>query len=86
MAWMTNKSHFIKSFNIDDTAIILINHEIGIFGWVHSVDADLLKKNVSVLATFARKTKMPLAQTSSMFVILQLICSHLHSGLKYNSY
>lgn len=62
-----DKEHFTKAFNIENTAIVLIDHQIGTCGWVHSIDADLLKKNVRILATFAAKMKMPLVLTSSMY-------------------
>jgi nicotinamidase-related amidase len=58
--------HFTTSFNIEDTAVVLIDHQIGTCGWVHSIDANLLEKNVKILATFATATKMPLVLTSSM--------------------
>lgn len=68
MADIHSKDHFTKTFNLDDTAVVLIDHQIGTCGWVHSIDADLLKKNVGILATFATKMKMPLVLTSSMLV------------------
>ncbi len=43
-----------------------IDHQIGTCSWVHSIDANLLEKNVKILATFATATKMPLVLTSSM--------------------
>jgi hypothetical protein len=58
--------HFTTSFNIEDTAVVLIDHQIGTCGWVHSIDANILEKNVKILATFATATKMPLVLTSSM--------------------
>jgi nicotinamidase-related amidase len=58
--------HFTTSFNIEDIAVVLIDHQIGTCGWVHSIDANLLEKNVKILATFATATKMPLVLTSSM--------------------
>lgn len=68
MASKTDAQHFTKSFNIDDTAVVLIDHQIGTCGWVHSIDKDLLEKNVNILASFATATKMPLVLTSSMCV------------------
>lgn len=67
MASISDKVHFTKSFNIDDTAVVLIDHQVGTCSWVHSIDADLLKKNVGILAKFATKTNMPLVLTSSMY-------------------
>ena len=66
MAAITDKDHFTKAFNIEDTAVVLIDHQKGTCGWVHSIDAALLEKNVKILATFATKLKMPLVLTSSM--------------------
>jgi nicotinamidase-related amidase len=57
---------FTKSFNIEDTAVVLIDHQKCTCGWVHSIDATLLEKNVKILATFAAKTGMPMVLTSSM--------------------
>lgn len=58
--------HFTRTFNIDDTAVVLIDHQVGTCGWVHSIDASLLEKNVRILATFATEMGMPLVLTSSM--------------------
>jgi hypothetical protein len=37
-----NTDHFTKIFSIQDTAVVLIDHQIGTCGWVHSIDAELL--------------------------------------------
>lgn len=66
MAAHQSKDHFTKAFNIEDTAVVLIDHQQGTCGWVHSVDRNLLEKNVKILATFATKMQMPLVLTSSM--------------------
>jgi nicotinamidase-related amidase len=66
MAKVSDMEHFTKSFNISDTAVVFIDHQKGTCGWVHSIDAAVLEKNVKILATFATKTKMPLVLTSSM--------------------
>jgi hypothetical protein len=58
--------HFMTSFNIEDTAVILFDHQIGACGWVHSIDAALLEKNIKILVTLATATEMPLVLTSSM--------------------
>lgn len=71
MAEIHSKEHFTKTFSLDDTAVVLIDHQIGTCGWVHSIDADLLKKNVGILATFATKMRMPLVLTSSMETNMQ---------------
>lgn len=61
-----HRNDFTKTFNIDDTAVVLVDHQKGTCTWVHSIDAALLEKNAKILATFATKTGMPLVLTSSM--------------------
>jgi hypothetical protein len=65
---MAQSSPFTKTFNTNDTAVVLIDHQQGTCGWVHSIEAELLEKNVKILATFATKMKMDLVLTSSMSV------------------
>ena len=57
MSLKTVTAHFTKSFNIEDAAIVLIDHQIGTCGWVHSIDRESLEKNVNILATFATGMK-----------------------------
>lgn len=52
-------------FSIDDTAVILIDHQVGTNTWAQTTPLDLLRRNVLVLARFARGTGMPLVLTSS---------------------
>lgn len=66
MASLSDKEHFTKTFDINNTAVVLIDHQIGTCSWVHSIDAAVLKKNVKILATFATEMGMPLVLTSSM--------------------
>lgn len=66
MAKVTDMDRYTKSFNISNTAVVLIDHQKGTCGWLHSIDAAVLEKNVRILATFAVKTKMPLVPTSFM--------------------
>ena len=56
----------MKRFNLDDTAIILIDHQVGTNTWATPTPLELLKKNVLILAKFAVGTGMPLVLTSSM--------------------
>ncbi len=56
----------MKKFNLDDTAMILIDHQVGTNTWACSTPLALLKKNVIILAKFAAGTKMPTVLTSSM--------------------
>ena len=62
-------AYHTETFSINDTAIVLIDHQQGTCGWVHSIDHGLLEKNVKILATFATKVDMPLVLTSSMSVL-----------------
>jgi nicotinamidase-related amidase len=52
-------------FNIDDSAMILIDHQVGTCTWAATTPLDLLKRNVIILAKFAVGTDMPLVLTSS---------------------
>ncbi|MEO8310000.1 MAG: isochorismatase family protein [Caldimonas sp.] len=52
-------------FNLDGTAIILIDHQVGTNTWASSTPLALLQRNVIILAKFARGTEMPLVLTSS---------------------
>ncbi|MFN0193712.1 MAG: isochorismatase family protein [Aestuariivirga sp.] len=52
-------------FNIDDTAMILIDHQVGTNTWAATTPLDLLRRNVMILAKFAIGTSMPLVLTSS---------------------
>lgn len=52
-------------FDIADTAVILIDHQVGTNTWAATTPLDLLRRNVIILATFAVGTGMPLVLTSS---------------------
>lgn len=52
-------------FAIDDTAMILIDHQVGTNTWAKSTPLELLQRHVVILATFAKGTGMPLVLTSS---------------------
>ncbi len=55
----------MQRFNIDDTAMILIDHQVGTNTWAATTPLELLKRNVIILAKFATGTGMPLVLTSS---------------------
>jgi len=55
----------MKTFNIEDTAMILIDHQVGTNTWASSTPLDLLQRNVIILAKFAAGTGMPIVLTSS---------------------
>jgi nicotinamidase-related amidase len=52
-------------FNIDDTAVILIDHQVGTNTWASTTPLALLQRNVIILAKFAKGTGMPVVLTSS---------------------
>jgi len=55
----------MKTFNIEDTAMILIDHQVGTNTWASTTPLDLLQRNVTILAKFAKGTGMPVVLTSS---------------------
>lgn len=55
----------MKPFDLKDTAMILIDHQIGTNTWAKTTPLALLQRNVIILAKFAKGTEMPLVLTSS---------------------
>ena len=55
----------MKLFNLNDTAVILIDHQVGTNTWASSTPLALLQRNVMILARFAAGTGMPVVLTSS---------------------
>lgn len=55
-----------EKFNADDTALLLIDHQVGTMGWVKSIPFEEMKRNAIMLAHTARILKMPVVLTSSM--------------------
>ncbi len=55
----------MQQFNLDDTAMILIDHQVGTNTWAATTPLELLQRNVIILAKFATGTDMPLVLTSS---------------------
>lgn len=55
----------MQRFNLDDTAVILIDHQVGTNTWAATTPLDLLRRNVIILAKFASGMSMPLVLTSS---------------------
>jgi nicotinamidase-related amidase len=53
-------------FNAANTAILLIDHQIGTMSWVKSISFDAMKRNAVMLAEAARILKIPTVLTSSM--------------------
>jgi nicotinamidase-related amidase len=59
------KGKIMHSFNLQDTAVILIDHQVGTNTWAATTPLALLQRNVIVLAKFAKGTGMPVVLTSS---------------------
>ncbi|MEI6807696.1 MAG: isochorismatase family protein [bacterium] len=55
----------ITTFNTNDTAVILIDHQVGTNTWASTTPLRLLQRNVIILAKFAKGTSMPVVLTSS---------------------
>jgi nicotinamidase-related amidase len=55
----------VHTFNIEDTAMILIDHQVGTMTWASTTPLALLQRNVIILAKFAKGTGMPTVLTSS---------------------
>jgi len=53
-------------FTADDTAMLLIDHQVGTMGWVASIPLDEMKRNAITLAKLATAIDIPLVLTSSM--------------------
>ncbi len=55
-----------EGFNASNSALLLIDHQVGTMGWVKSIPFDDLKRNALMLAKAARILKIPVVLTSSM--------------------
>ncbi len=55
-----------NKFTAADTAILLIDHQVGTMGWVKSISFDEMKRHAVMLAETARILKIPTVLTSSM--------------------
>jgi nicotinamidase-related amidase len=55
----------MKPFDLKDTAVILIDHQVGTNTWAATTPLALLQRNVIILAKFAKGTDMPTVLTSS---------------------
>ncbi|WP_326809843.1 isochorismatase family protein [Streptomyces scopuliridis] len=53
-------------FTADNTAMLLIDHQVGTMGWVTSISFDEMKANALGLAKAAKALNIPLVLTSSM--------------------
>jgi nicotinamidase-related amidase len=52
-------------FDLAETAVVLIDHQVGTNTWASTTPLALLQRNVIILARFAKGTDMPLVLTSS---------------------
>lgn len=55
----------MKLFTLTDTAMILIDHQVGTNTWASTTPLALLQRNVIILAKFAAGTGIPVVLTSS---------------------
>jgi nicotinamidase-related amidase len=55
-----------RAFTPDNSAILLIDHQIGTMAWTHSSDINLVKKNALRLARIAKAVSIPVVLTASM--------------------
>ncbi|MEV4452188.1 hypothetical protein AB0K24_43615, partial [Streptomyces mirabilis] len=55
-----------QPFAADNTAILLIDHQMGTMGWVRSIPFEQMKANALALAQTAKAVGIPLVLTSSM--------------------
>ena len=54
-----------ERYNADNAAMLLIDHQVGTAGWMHSGSREEMKRNTLALAKAARATGMPVVMTSS---------------------
>src|ERR1044072_6020135 len=54
------------AFTPENSAMLLIDHQIGTMAWTHSHDINLVKENAIKLAKIAAALNMPVILTSSM--------------------
>jgi nicotinamidase-related amidase len=55
-----------QPFTADNSAMLLIDHQVGTMGWVGSIAFEEMKANALALAKAAKALDMPLVLTSSM--------------------
>jgi nicotinamidase-related amidase len=55
----------MELFNLHDTAFVLIDHQVGIFDWIKSIDRTQLKRNALLLAKLAARANIPVVLTTS---------------------
>ncbi|HDS1779842.1 TPA: isochorismatase family protein [Pseudomonas putida] len=55
-----------QRFDAANSALLLIDHQVGTMGWVRSIPFEEMKRNALMLAKTARILKIPVVLTSSM--------------------
>ena len=55
-----------EKFSASNSALLLIDHQVGTMGWVRSIPFEEMKRNVLALAQSAHILKLPVVLTSSM--------------------
>ena len=55
-----------EAFTPDNTAMLLIDHQVGTMAWAHSSDINLVKRNALHLARIARAGGLTVVLTASM--------------------
>ncbi len=55
-----------QDFTPDNSAMLLIDHQVGTMGWVRSVSLEEMEMNAIILAKAAKAIGMPVVLTSSM--------------------
>lgn len=61
-----------ERFNADNAAMLLIDHQVGTAGWMHSGSKDEMKRNTLALAKAAKATGMPVVMTSSQETLVDV--------------
>jgi nicotinamidase-related amidase len=54
-----------ERYNSQNAALLMIDHQVGTMGWMHSGPTDVMRRNAIALAQAARTTGMPVVFTSS---------------------
>lgn len=55
-----------QRYNAQNAAMLLIDHQVGTIGWMHSAPREEVKRNTLALAKAAKAAGMPVVLTSSM--------------------
>tara|TARA_R110002110_G_scaffold415612_4_gene651945 strand:- start:21351 stop:21953 length:603 start_codon:yes stop_codon:yes gene_type:complete len=61
-----------ERYNADNAAMLLIDHQVGTAGWMHSGSREEMKRNTLALAKAARATGMPVVMTSSQEILVDV--------------